>query len=69
MKWIDRAKQITPDRKTVADIVGKILTDVITCGIIVFVGSVAFSYPMVIIGVVAILSIFVRSGLNDYFNK
>jgi hypothetical protein len=69
MKWIDRAKQITPDKETVADIVGKILTDVITCGIIVFVGSVAFSYPMVIVGIVAILSIFVRTGLNDYINK
>ncbi len=69
MKWIDRAKQITPDTETLADIIGKILTDVITCGIIVFVGSVAFSYPMVIVGIVAILSIFVRTGLNDYFNK
>jgi|AOAMet_66_BLW_10_1038536.scaffolds.fasta_scaffold44462_2 hypothetical protein len=69
MKWIDRAKQITPDTETLADIIGKILTDVITCGIIVFVGSVAFSYPMVIVSIVAILSIFVRTGLNDYFNK
>lgn len=69
MKWIDRAKQITPDKETVTDIVGKILTDVITCGIIVFVGSVAFSYPMVIVGIVAILSIVVRTGLYDYINK
>lgn len=69
MKWIDRAKQISPDKETVTDIIGKILTDVITCGIIVFVGSVAFSYPMVIVGIVAILSIFVRTGLNDYINK
>ena len=69
MKWIDRAKQITPDTETVTDIIGKILTDVITCGIIVFVGSVAFSYPMVIVSIVAILSIFVRTGLNEYFNK
>ena len=69
MKWIDRAKQITPDKETVTEIIGKILTDVITCGIIVFVGSVAFSYPMVIVGVVATLSIFVRTGLNDYINK
>ena len=69
MKWIDRAKQITPDTETLADIIGKILTDVITCGIIVFVGSVAFSCPMGIVGIVARLSIFVRTGLNDYFNK
>ena len=69
MKWINRAKQITPDRDTIIDIVGKILTDIITCGIIVFVGSVAFSHPMVIVGIVAILSIFVRTGLNGYFNK
>lgn len=69
MKWIDRAKQISPDKETVTDIIGKILTDVITCGIIVFVGSVAFSYPMVIVVSVTILSIFVRTGLNDYINK
>lgn len=69
MKWIERAKQISPDRETITDIVGKILTDVITCGIIVFIGSVAFSFPMIIVAVVTILSIFVRSGLSDYLNK
>lgn len=69
MKWIDRAKQISPDRETVTDIIGKILTDVITCGIIVFIGSVAFSYPLIIVAIVSILSIFVRSGLSDYLNK
>ena len=69
MKWIDRAKQISPDREKVTDIIGKILTDVITCGIIVFIGSVAFSYPLIIVAIVSILSIFVRSGLSDYLNK
>ena len=69
MKWIDRAKQISPDRETVTEIIGKILTDVITCGIIVFIGSVAFSYPLIIVAIVSILSIFVRSGLSDYLNK
>lgn len=69
MKWIDRAKQITPDKETVTDVIGKILTDVITCGIIVFIGSVAFSYPWIIVAAVTLLSVFVRTGLNDYFTK
>ena len=51
----------------VGEVIGKILTDVITCGIIAFIGHVTFSYPWLIIGAFAMFSIFVRTGLADKF--
>lgn len=57
------------DWEHVGEVIGKVLTDIVTCGIIAFIGHVAFSMPWLIIAAVAVLSIFVRSGLADRFNK
>jgi len=69
MRWIDRARQNSPSKEEIGDVIGKILTDVITAGIIVFIGSLAFSFPWLLVGIVFVLSVFVRTGLADKFNK
>lgn len=69
MRWIDRARRNSPSKEEIGDVIGKILTDVITAGIIVFIGSLAFSFPWLLVGIVFVLSVFVRTGLADKFNK